>query len=80
MIRKKTPWKTSWKPPMWLLALDGIGVLMLVSGLAMQFAPTSPLVQALPPGFRLPLLTIGGGLFVFCWAGLVMSLLDHRRG
>ena len=72
--------KTPWKPPMWLFALDAVGLLLLVLGLMMQFAPDSGLAQALPPSFRLPLLVAGGGLFALCWAGLAMSLLEHRRG
>lgn len=72
--------KTPWKPPMWLIALDFTGLALLGLGLAMQFAPDSAVAQALPATFRLPLLAGGGGLFAFCWAGLVMSLLDHRRG
>jgi hypothetical protein len=72
--------KTPWKPPMWLFALDAIGLLLLGLGLAMQFAPDSTLSRSLPAALRLPLLAAGGGLFAFCWAGLVASLLDHRRG
>ncbi|MCX7043047.1 MAG: hypothetical protein NT117_10370 [Gammaproteobacteria bacterium] len=71
--------KTPWKPPMWLLALDFIGLGLLGLGLAMHFAPDSAVAQALPATLRLPLLALGGGLFAFCWSCLVMSLLDHRR-
>jgi hypothetical protein len=72
--------KPPWKPPMWLFALDVIGLLLLGLGLAMQFAPETALSQALPAALRLPLLAVGGVLFALCWAGLAMSLLDHRRG
>jgi hypothetical protein len=72
--------KTPWKPPMWLFALDAIGLLLLGLGLVMQFAPDSEVAQSFPASYRLPMLTVGGGLLAFCWAGLAMSLLDHRRG
>ena len=71
--------RTPWKPPVWLLALDAIGLLMLGLGLTMQFAPDSAVAHSMPASFRLPLLTVGGGLFAFCWAALAMSILDHHR-
>ncbi len=72
--------KPPWKPPMWLIALDFVGLALLGMGLAMQFAPGSAVAQALPATFRLPLLAVGGGLFVCCWAALAMSIIDHNRG
>ena len=81
MTRKSVPLKAApWTPPLWLLALDAIGLLLLGLGLLMQLAPHSALAQALPAGVRLPLLGVGGGLFVLCWVGLAMSMLEHRRG
>jgi hypothetical protein len=81
MTLKNAPPKSArWKPPLWLLALDTIGLLMLGLGLLMQLAPDSALAQSLPAGVRLPLLGIGGGFFVLGWVGLAMSMLEHRRG
>ena len=81
MTRKSAqPKAAPWRPPLWLLALDAIGLLLLWLGLLMQLAPDSTLAQALPAGVRLPLLGVGGGLFVLCWVGLAMSMLEHRRG
>lgn len=73
------PAKTAWKPPIGLLALDVLGVALLAVGLVMQFAPDAALAQALPPTARLPLLIIGGGMAAVGWAGMVISLLAHRR-
>ncbi len=64
---------------MWLIALDLIGLALLGPGLAMQFAPDSAVALALPSTFRLPLLAVGGGLLVFSWAALAMSVIDHHR-
>ena len=66
--------------PIWLIALDFVGLALLGLGLAMQFAPDSAVARALPATLRLPLLAFGGGLFVCCWAALAMSIIDHRRG
>lgn len=71
--------KTPWKPPIGLLAMDVIGVGVLALGLLMQFAPDSPVAQALPPTLRLPLLVVGGAMAAMGWIGLVVSLLSHRR-
>ena len=71
--------KTPWGPPLWLVALDAIGLLLLGLGLSMQFMPDSAVARSLPASFRLPALAIGGVLFACCWAGLTMSLLAHRR-
>lgn len=73
------PAKTAWKPPIGLLLLDVLGVALLAVGLVMQFAPDAALAQALPPTVRLPLLIIGGGMAAVGWAGMVISLLAHRR-
>lgn len=73
------PAKTAWKPPIGLLVLDVLGVALLAVGLVMQFAPDTALAQALPPTVRLPLLIIGGGMAAVGWAGMVISLLTHRR-
>jgi hypothetical protein len=73
------PNKTPWKPPLGLLALDVFGVVLLATGLAMQFAPDAALVQALPGTLRLPLLIIGGAMAALGWAGMLASLLAHRR-
>lgn len=73
------PAKTAWKPPIGLLLLDVLGVALLAVGLVMQFAPDVALAQALPPTVRLPLLIIGGGMAAVGWAGMVISLLAHRR-
>jgi hypothetical protein len=72
--------KSAWKPPIPLLALDFLGVALLCLGLLMQFAPESAVSQTLPPTLRVPLLIVGGALFVIGWVGLILSLLNHRRG
>jgi hypothetical protein len=74
-VRPATPWK----PPLWLLALDLVGMLLLAGGLILQFAPDSGLAAALPPTLRLPLLAIGGTCFMVGWVGLLLSILEHRR-
>ncbi len=71
--------KTPWKPPLWLFALDAIGLLLLGLGLLMQFAPDSSVALSLPASFRLPFLAVGGVFFAFGWVGLAMSLLTHHR-
>jgi hypothetical protein len=70
---------TRWKPSMQLLALDIGGLLLLGLGLVMHYAPETGVSQALPATMRLPLLMIGGGMFVVGWGGMVLSLLTHRR-
>ncbi len=72
--------RTPWKPPMWLIALDFVGLALLGLGLAMQFAPDSAVARALPATLRLPLLAVGGGLFLCSWAALALSIIDYRRG
>ncbi|MFZ2752862.1 MAG: hypothetical protein WAZ48_05390 [Lysobacteraceae bacterium] len=71
--------KNPWKPPMWLLALDIGGFLLLGLGLAMHYLPGTAVSQALPATLRLPLLIIGGGMFAAGWGGMLLSLLVHRR-
>jgi glycerol uptake facilitator-like aquaporin len=71
--------KSSWKPPIQLLFLDLFGIALLVLGLMMHYAPDSALSQALPASLRLPLLVVGGGMFAAGWAGMLLSLLEHRR-
>lgn len=71
---------TPWKPPLWALALDLLGVLVLGLGLLMQFSPASAIAQALPATLRVPLLALGGVMLLLGWAGLTMSLIASRRG
>jgi hypothetical protein len=72
--------KPRWKPPIWLLLLDGIGILLLMLGLLMQFSPDSGVALVLTPAAKLPLLVIGGGVFAFSWFALVRSFLSAHRG
>lgn len=69
-----------WKPPFWLLAVDMVGIGVLMLGLVMHYAPETPVAQMLPPTARLPLLVIGGLILGFCSIASVMSVLAHRRG
>lgn len=71
---------TPWKPPLWALALDTLGLLVLGLGLWMQFSPASAIAQALPATLRVPLLALGGVMVLLGWAGLAMSLVASRRG
>jgi len=71
--------QTPMKLPLWAIALDTLGLLLLVPGLLMQFAPGSGLAQALPAGARVPLLVLGGAMFLCGWAGLAMSVIARRR-
>jgi hypothetical protein len=71
--------KPRWKPPVWLLVLDGIGILLMTFGLLMQFMPDSGVAQLLPPAAKLPLLVIGGGVFAFSWFALIRSVLSAQR-
>jgi hypothetical protein len=73
------PIKAPWKPSLGLLVLDVLGVVLLAMGLVMHFAPDAALAQALPATLRLPLLIIGGGMAALGWAGMMASLLAHRR-
>ncbi len=68
-----------WKPPLWLLALDIGGFLLLGLGLVMYYLPQAAVSQALPATLRLPLLIIGGCMFAAGWGGMLLSLLTHRR-
>ena len=68
-----------WKPPLWALALDLSGLLVLGIGLLMQFAPDSAVARALPADLRVPLLALGGGMLLLGWAGLAMSVIGHHR-
>ena len=67
-----------WKPPMWLLLVDTLGLFALGLGLMMQFAPESAPAQALPAALRLPLLVVGGVTFVLAWYAMVRMLLSAR--
>jgi hypothetical protein len=71
--------QTRWKPPILLLALDIGGLLLLGLGLLIHYAPGMALSQVLPASMRLPLLILGGGMFAAGWAGMLLSLLAHRR-
>ncbi len=71
--------KIPWKPPIWLLALDIGGFLLLGLGLVLHYVPGTALSQALPDTLRLPLLIIGGCMFAAGWGGMLLSLLTHRR-
>ncbi len=66
--------------PLWAIVLDTLGLLLLVPGLLMQFAPGSAVALALPAGARLPLLVLGGTMFLCGWAGMAMSIVARRRG
>lgn len=68
-----------WKPPLWALALDILGVLVLALGLLMQFSPASAVAEALPATLRVPLLALGGVMVLGGWAGLAMSMIAHHR-
>jgi hypothetical protein len=70
---------TPWKPPLWALALDTLGLLVLGLGLLMQFSPASPIAQALPATLRVPLMALGGVMLLGGWAGLAMSLIASRQ-
>jgi len=69
---------TPWKPPIWLLLVDTLGLFALGLGLLMQFAPESGVAQSLPPGARLPLLVFGGATFVLAWYAMIRMLLSAR--
>jgi hypothetical protein len=71
--------KPRWKPPIGLLALDTLAMLMLVAGLLLQFAPESPIAQALPAQAKLPLLVVGGALFVFSAFAILRSAKSAQR-
>lgn len=70
---------TPWKPPMWALALDLLGMLALGLGLLMQYSPGSSIAQAVPDTLRVPLLALGGVMLLGGWAGLAMSLIASRQ-
>ena len=48
---------------------------LLVHGLLMDYAPDAVLSQALPASLRV----VGGSMFAAGWAGMRLSLLEHRR-
>lgn len=70
---------TAWKPPLWALALDFVGLVVLGAGLLMQFAPDSAVAQALPAVLRVLFLALGTVMALLGWAGLAMSVLAHRK-
>lgn len=70
------PPRRPWKPPMWLVLVDSLGIFALGLGLLMQFAPESAVSRALPPGARLPLLIFGGVTFVLAWYAMIRMLLS----
>ncbi len=70
---------TPWKPPLWAMALDILGILVLGLGLLMQYSPASAVAQALPADLRVPLLALGGVMLLLGWAGLAMSVIAHHR-
>ncbi len=78
-LRSRDGTQPRWKPPIWLLVLDGASLLALTLGLLMQFSPESAIARALPPAAKLPLLVIGGAAFALCWFALVRSVLGSLR-
>ncbi|MFZ5661687.1 MAG: hypothetical protein ACOY9B_03055 [Pseudomonadota bacterium] len=62
-----------WKPPLWLIALDGVGVLLLALGLHAHYAPST----ALAP-YRLGLLGLGGAMMVAGALSAIVLVLRHR--
>ena len=76
MNRPSTPWK----PPMGLIALDVVGVLVLVAGLMLHFAPgEGPLAGVLPPSAALPMIVVGGGVMATAVVLLVRSMAAAKR-
>lgn len=71
--------KTFWKPPLWLVALDAAGALLLGLGLWMRMDPDSGLARGLSEPARLGVLVVGGALFAICWGLLAVSVLAHAR-
>lgn len=71
---------TPWKPPMGLIALDVVGVLVLVAGLTLHFAPDGgPLAGVLPRTAALPLIVVGGGVMATAVVLLLRSMAAARR-
>ena len=67
-----------WKPPLWVLMVDALGMIALAVGLMMQFAPESAPAQALPAALRLPLLVFGGVTFLLAWYAMLRMILSAR--
>lgn len=75
MNRPSTPWK----PPVALLALDGLGTVILAAGLMMHYAPEGPLAGVLPPAAAMPLMVVGGCMLAAGSIWAVKSVFAHRR-
>lgn len=68
-----------WLPPVWLLAVNTVGMVALALGLILQFAPESSTAQSLPAWAALPLLAFGGVTFLLAWYAMLRLLLSARQ-
>ena len=76
MHRPSSPWK----PPMGLIALDVVGIVLLVAGLTLHFAPGGgPMAGILPPSAALPLIVVGGGVMAIAVVLLLRSIAAAKR-
>ncbi|MCY7313723.1 MAG: hypothetical protein LH491_08900 [Pseudoxanthomonas sp.] len=69
---------TPWKPPLWLLSLDLLGVLFLAAGLLLHFAPDTGLAAVFPPLLKLPLIVLGGVMLLAGVVLLLKTVVGHR--
>lgn len=71
---------TPWKPPMGLIALDVVGILILMAGLTLHLVPGGgPLAGLLPASAALPLIVVGGGVMATAMVLLVRSIIASKR-
>ncbi|QSX79880.1 hypothetical protein [Agrilutibacter solisilvae] len=71
--------RTGWKPPLWLLAVDAVGIVLLGLGLFMQYNPQAPLAQGALAVLRLPLLVAGGAACLLGALAAAWLAVAHLR-
>ena len=74
------PARTPWKPPLWLLAVDFVGVIALGIGLFIHYNPHSALAAGPVGALKWPLLAAAVPLLLLGWIGALRLALARRRG
>jgi hypothetical protein len=74
------PTRTRWKPPVWLIVVDALGLLALGSGLFIHYNPHSALATGPAAALKWPLIVAAVPLLLVGWVSALRLALAHRRG
>ena len=74
------PARTRWKPPLWLLAVDVVGLVALGIGLFIHYNPHTALASGPAAALKWPLIVAAVPLLLLGWVSALRLALAHRRG